>query len=542
MLARLFRPLVQGDTYRSLVFLAAAAPVGALALGLLIAGWVSAGLLAITPLVVPILIGFRGAVGMLARADAAIGRSLLHTEARPSVSSGGAGFWRRGKAVIVDPAFWKQQAYLVSRMTVGFGLAVGELTLVAAALGALAFPIYYRWSDLDFGSWHVDSFARSLVMVPIGVAGLVAAAHLARALGAVSAWMVRGLLTEGAAGPASPESARRARRRALRVHAAFVGGLFGICVLIWATTGRGYFWPEWIVLPLALFLAVHAWIEYVDGHPWLGWSALRRSLSLHAGAVAALIVFLTLIWAVTSRGYFWPAWVALPLLLALGVHALVGRSMQRERLAKRVETLETTRAGAVDAQDAELRRIERDIHDGAQARLVALGMSLGLAEQKFETDPEEAQRLVVEARAGVAEALGELRDLARGIYPPVLADRGLGPALESLAVRSAIPVSVTVDVGAGLPRPVETAAYFVAAEALANAGKHAHPTRVEIGVARANGTLSVDVTDDGCGGADPGGSGLTGLRRRVEALDGSLSVSSPEGGPTTIRAELPCAS
>jgi signal transduction histidine kinase len=280
----------------------------------------------------------------------------------------------------------------------------------------------------------------------------------------------------------------------------------------------------------------------VAEHPWLGWSSMRGSLSIHAGVVVALLAFLTLIWAVTSRGSFWPMWVALPLVAALGVHALVVRATRRDRLAKRVETLETTRAGAVDAQDAELRRIERDIHDGAQARLVALGMSLGMAEQKFATDPEGAQKLVVEARAGVAEALGELRDLARGIYPPVLADRGLGPALASLADRSAIPVSVTVDVGRDLPQPVETAAYFVAAEALANAGKHSHASRVEIGVTRRNGTLDVEITDDGRGGADANGGGLVGLRRRVEALDGSLSVSSPAGGPTTIKAELPCAS
>jgi len=182
------------------------------------------------------------------------------------------------------------------------------------------------------------------------------------------------------------------------------------------------------------------------------------------------------------------------------------------------------------------------IHDGAQARLVALGMRLGMAEQKFESDPEEAQRLVVEAREGVAEALGDLRDLARGIYPPVLADRGLEPALESLAERSAIPVSVSVELDKGLPQPVETAAYFVAAEALANAAKHSHATKVDIDVSRQNGTLRVQVTDDGRGGADADGSGLTGLRQRVEALDGSLVVASPEGGPTTIRAELPCAS
>jgi signal transduction histidine kinase len=196
----------------------------------------------------------------------------------------------------------------------------------------------------------------------------------------------------------------------------------------------------------------------------------------------------------------------------------------------------------VDAQDAELRRIERDLHDGAQARLVSLGMSLGLAEQKLADDPERAQQLVAEARIGLGEALEELRDLARGIHPPVLADRGLAAALVSLADRSAVPVEVSVTLDERLPPAVESAAYFVAAEAIANAGKHSGASRIAVGVARHGNVLEVEVSDDGRGGADPGGGGLTGLRRRVGALDGTLIVTSPAGGPTTVRTELPCAS
>ena len=258
--------------------------------------------------------------------------------------------------------------------------------------------------------------------------------------------------------------------------------------------------------------------------------------------VAAIFVFLVVVWALTSRGYFWPAWTLLGLASALVVHYLITRSQRRDRLARRVETLETTRLGAVEEQDAELRRIERDLHDGAQARLVALGMSLGLAEQKFESDPEGAQQLVAEARAGVAEALRELRDLARGIYPPVLADRGIGAALETLADRSPLTTIVAVDLDERPPARVETAAYFVAAEAMANAIKHSGAGRIDISVGRRNGMLEIEVSDDGTGGADEQGNGLAGLRRRVEALDGTLTVESPEGGPTTIRAELPCAS
>jgi signal transduction histidine kinase len=196
----------------------------------------------------------------------------------------------------------------------------------------------------------------------------------------------------------------------------------------------------------------------------------------------------------------------------------------------------------VDVQESELRRIERDLHDGAQARLVALGMNLGLAEQKLAGDPEAARDLVAEARAGVERALRELRDLARGVHPPVLTDRGLGAAVASLAHASAIPVVVEERVAERPPAVVETAAYFVVAEAVANAAKHAVATQITVRIARDDRHLVVEIADDGRGGADPAGSGLLGLRRRVEALDGTLAVTSPSGGGTVLRAELPCAS
>jgi signal transduction histidine kinase len=209
---------------------------------------------------------------------------------------------------------------------------------------------------------------------------------------------------------------------------------------------------------------------------------------------------------------------------------------------ERITVLETTRAGAVSQQDADLRRIERDLHDGAQARLVALGMSIGMAEQKLASDPEEAQKLLAEARLGAQEALEELRDLARGIHPPVLADRGLEAAVAALADRTPLRVNVAVDVDQRPTPPVESAAYFVVAEALANAGKHAVADQVDIAIRRDGGALVVEVVDDGHGGADPAGNGLAGLARRVEALDGTLEVTSPAGGPTTLRAVMPCAS
>jgi signal transduction histidine kinase len=219
------------------------------------------------------------------------------------------------------------------------------------------------------------------------------------------------------------------------------------------------------------------------------------------------------------------------------VIAFFGRDL---RHTQRIEELEATRAGAVDVQESELRRIERDLHDGAQARLVALGMSIGMAEEKLRTDPEGARALLAEARTGARKALEELRDLARGIHPPILTDRGLEPAIVALAASSPLPVTVSVDVPERPPAAVETAAYFVVAEALANAVKHADAARIGIMIRRSNGALVAEIVDDGRGGADPSGAGLRGLRQRAGALDGTLRIDSPAGGPTTVSAELPC--
>jgi signal transduction histidine kinase len=320
--------------------------------------------------------------------------------------------------------------------------------------------------------------------------------------------------------------------------------LFGL-VLIWALTSRGYFWPVWAALPLLAALGIHGWFVLLAERP----SLIRRfpgsrGLAGTAGVGAMVTAYFVAVWAITGHGYFWPMWPMLViaiLFVALTLAVLYSSPRQAE-MAERIETLETSRAGAVDLQDTELRRIERDLHDGAQARLVALGMSLGIAEQKLAEDPERVGELIAEARTGAEHALRELRDLARGIHPPVLADRGLEAAVASLA--SSTPMSVTLSVDtANRPAPaVETAAYFVVAEALANAAKHAHAEHVVIRIAHTGEKLELQVKDDGTGAANPNGTGLRGMRHRVEALDGKLSVTSPRGGPTTIRAELPCES
>jgi signal transduction histidine kinase len=212
-----------------------------------------------------------------------------------------------------------------------------------------------------------------------------------------------------------------------------------------------------------------------------------------------------------------------------------------ERLEQRVADLTQSRAHVVDHSAAELRRLERDLHDGAQARLVALSMSLGMADEAFDTDPERARRLVSEARSTTTAALGDLRSVVRGIHPPVLADRGLTGGVEALALDLPLPVEVEARLEGRPPAPVESALYFGIAECLANVGKHAGAEHAWVRIRHRDGVLRAIVGDDGRGGADPAtGSGMLGVMRRLAAFDGTMSVSSPAGGPTIITLEVPC--
>jgi signal transduction histidine kinase len=231
-------------------------------------------------------------------------------------------------------------------------------------------------------------------------------------------------------------------------------------------------------------------------------------------------------------------------LMALHRAVVAGLLCESEHraLERRVETLEGSRRAVIDVEASELRRIERDLHDGAQQRLVMLTIDLSMAAERIDSDPGAARTLVLEAQDQARQALAELRDLVRGIAPAILIDRGLVPALSALAGRSPVPTAVvsTLPDGERLPDAIERAAYFVVAEALANVAKHASATRCEIRCGRDAGWLVVEVQDDGVGGATvaPGG-GLAGLAGRVEALDGSLVVDSPQGGPTIVRAGIP---
>jgi signal transduction histidine kinase len=224
----------------------------------------------------------------------------------------------------------------------------------------------------------------------------------------------------------------------------------------------------------------------------------------------------------------------------IGVHS--GLARRNAALAARATRLAETRGTAVDTAAAELRRLERNLHDGAQARLVALGINLRAAEQLFKTDPGTAVALVAESRENSALALAELRALVRGFHPPVLADRGLAAAVQGLALGSPIPVQTDIQLPGRPPAPVESAAYFAVAEALTNGVKHSGASAVHIRMAYCAGMLRIEVTDDGHGGADPAnGTGLLGVERRVATFDGILAVSSPPGGPTIVVIEVPCA-
>jgi len=226
----------------------------------------------------------------------------------------------------------------------------------------------------------------------------------------------------------------------------------------------------------------------------------------------------------------------------IGTHARAKAATGHEvELAGRVQRLTETRGHALDAAAAELRRIERDLHDGAQTRLVALGMNLRALERMLPASPEAARALAAEAIETSARALSDLRLLVRGIYPPVLADRGLGHAVRALALDTALPVELDIDLPGRLPAPVESACYFAVAEAFANAVKHSAARRIHLRIEHGDDLLRIEVSDDGVGGADPAlGTGLSGVERRLGTFDGILAVSSPPGGPTMIAMEVPC--
>ena len=371
--------------------------------------------------------------------------------------------------------------------------------------------------------WPVGGWAHAVLYIAVVVAGPVLALWTVQGLAALQRSRLRATL--GLEIPAGP---RAAERRPWPVGPWLAAATwrelgFHLLAILTGVAGGG--------LVAACWLAPAAAIGYLaTGHPPA------------AGGAAAVAAAAGLLLAAP--------WLARRVTRAdaASARALLGPG-RSEELAQRVESLARSRADIVAAADAERRRIERDLHDGAQQRLVSLAMNLGMARERFAGVPEPVRRAIADAHDEAVLALSELREFIRGLHPAVLNDRGLDAALSGLAARAPLPVTLRVDV----PRPaspsVEAVAYFIVSEALTNVAKHAQAAQAEVTVARDGDVLRISVTDDGSGGAAPAasdgaaaGTGLRGLAQRAAAVDGTLTIDSPPGGPTVIAAELPCES
>ncbi|MET9511262.1 sensor domain-containing protein [Streptomyces flavidovirens] len=385
----------------------------------------------------------------------------------------------------------------------------------------------------------MTSLGMGLLITFLGVPVLAACLAGCRGFGAVERARARGMLKLAVADPApvrvkpggGPMSWMVAM---LRSGTSWRHLLYAVLHLPWAVFAFSVslvLWSYgWAMLTYPLWQWVFPVYAGVDGIQLYGDSThhiyLDKADELAVTSAFGLLLTLATPWVI--RGL-----VTVDRVLVAG---LLGPS----RLATRVSELESDRGVVVDTAAADLRRIERDLHDGAQARLVALAMDLGLAKEKLTQDPEAAARMVDEAHGEVKIALQELRDLARGIHPAVLTDRGLDAALSAVASRCTVPVQVEVDLPARPAPAIEGIAYFTVSELLQNVSKHARASRATVDVWQTEDRLMLQVGDDGQGGADTtAGSGLAGLAERLDAVDGILVVDSPAGGPTTVTAELP---
>ncbi len=538
----------------------AARDTGYLGLGLLtssLAGmvWITGLSLSLSLVVfivgLPVIVGSAVVFRWTAELDRLNTTWFLRRPVRGRYREPGRGLKGMLSSTLGDGQTWRDLVWLVLHSFLGLVFGCVALGLVALVAGVAVLPAWY-WSlpnGADVGIWNADSlgeaFALALLAVPLAVMTVVALRGMALAESQLAESLLGG--HDGSMDPTVATSdAARVRRFdpevALSMHIAFTALVAVLMTAIWAGSGFGYFWPAWVWNSIALPLALHVVIRRAVRAP----AVQGRSVRVHAELDGVIVGYLISVWALAGGGLFWPFWPALALSIPLAIHAMIvyrdRLNPAREReLTERVDELTRTRRGALDVQAAELRRIERDLHDGAQARLVSLSMLVGRAEDQLADRPEVAA-LVRRAREEAGAAIGELRDLARGIAPPVLADRGLNAAVQALGVRAPMPVDVEVPDARRPPPVVETAAYFVVAEALTNVAKHAGGAPARVVVSRDAQRLVVEISDSGPGGANPQGGGLTGLRHRVEAIDGTLLVDSPAGGPTTIRAEMPCGS
>ncbi|MEU8803181.1 histidine kinase [Spirillospora sp. NPDC048819] len=370
-------------------------------------------------------------------------------------------------------------------LLLGAFTAGAELALLAVAALLMAYSL---------------AFSRGQRTVPAVVA------EVAQAVTELERWRLRRFLGEDR--PAEYGPLKALAYLVLRVPVGLLGGVILLLIVYGAAAG--------------VRLALGWWVtgEYMDGIPPSLWIVLYT-------AVAGLVLLF-----LAAQGLVGVA------ALEKGVARRCLGPSPLEEYERRITQLSVTRAQVVDAVDDERRRIERDLHDGVQQRLVALGMLIGRARRAGA--PDRAAELLKQAHEESQRALADLREVAWRVYPAALDGEGLRAALETVAERSAVPVAIRYDVPGRPPHAVETAAYFVVCEAVTNAAKHSGAGRVLVDVAASATMIRVRIEDDGAGGADPGGGGLAGLARRVAALDGAFAVESPPGGPTVITAELPC--
>jgi len=409
---------------------------------------------------------------------------------------------------VFSPRTWLAMVYLVSGVPLaaiffsvavtGLSLGVGLLPLALLGLPVLSLTLQ--------GCRALGAFERARVSLMLGQVIPAPGQKTLPEGGWLRRWMAR--LTDSS-------SWRQLAGALVLLPVAAIG--YAVAVSVWA-----------IALALIALPAYNFALPRGGAHAF-GW-VLRGTPTMVAAAVVGVVVLLNAPYVTRSMAAA-QVWVD---------RKLLGPS--RRNLAVRVGELERSRSRMVDAADADRRRIERDLHDGAQARLVSLAMELGRAKAHFDDDPERAKALVTQAHEDAKTALVELRSLVRGVHPPVLSDRGLDAALSGLAAICPVPVTVQVEVTKRPSATVEAVAYFVVAESLTNVAKHSGAVAATVTVRSESDVLHVVVRDNGRGGALPTGAGLAGLADRVQAVDGHLSILSPVGGPTVIEVEIPCVS
>jgi len=422
---------------------------------------------------------------------------------------------RRVRAAVT--ALWSAAAWRATRNALA---ACFVALLGGVLLGGLA--LIWGAAVVSLAEWPVGGWGHAVLYIAVVAAGPVLALWVVQGLTAVQ--LARLHATLGVTIPASPRAEHKPWPVGPWLAAATWRQLgFHLLALVTGVGGGG--------LVAACWLAPLAAIGYLAaGHPPA--AAAAAACLAAAGLLLAAPRLAQLVSGVDEAS----------------ARALLGPSL-RDELAQRVESLARSRSDLVAAADAERRRIERDLHDGAQQRLVSLAMNLGLTRERFASAPEPVRQAIAEAHDEAVLALTELREFIRGLHPAVLNDRGLNAALSGLAARAPLPVALHVDLARPASPSVEAVAYFIVSEALTNVVKHAQATRAEVTATRRGDLLRITVTDDGRGGAaaaaDDGGtagSGLRGLAQRAAAVDGTLAIDSPPGGPTVITAELPCES